>query len=189
MGGVMAKKALVLFLVWLIAAATGGCQYMSGEGHQVRISEAQLQEKLDKRFPRTQSYMGIFGLTLEHPRVHLDNGSGRIGVALDFELSLGLARQRGPFRGSLDFSTGLSYVSDTGSFFLSDPVIENLNVEGLSTRQTKRLRAALGTAIAEHALSHPVYSLKDTDIRQLAARMTLKSVVVDQGALVLTMGL
>jgi len=186
----MARKSLGVVLLWLLAAALVGCQYLpGGKGYEVRVSQAQLQERLDKRFPRTKTYLYVFRVTLENPRVHLDNGSRRVGVALDFVVGLGLGGEGNRFAGSLDFTSGLSYAADTGDFYLTDPLIERLSIEGLPPRQTERLRAALSTAIAEHALTHPVYSLKETDIKQAAARLTLKKVVVDQGDLVLTMGL
>ncbi len=186
----MIKKAIVSILVWLAVLVGGGCQYLpGGAGDQVRISQAQIQARLDQRFPRTKTYLYVFQVTLEHPRVHLDNGSQRVGVTLDFVVGVGLGGEGNRFAGSLDFNSGLAYAPDSGGFFLTDPVIERLSVEGLPPRQTERLRGALSTAIAEHALSHPVYSLKATNIKQAAARLTLKSVVVDQGDLVLTMGL
>ena len=47
----------------------------------------------------------------------------------------------------------------------------------------------LTKAVARYYAERPIYTLKETNIKQSAARLVLKGVIVENGELVITLGL
>ena len=71
------KKAAIAILAVLIAGF-GAYLYFSGKEYVVRIPESDLQAKLEEKLPLTKTYLLFFELTLENPRIRLQNGSKRV---------------------------------------------------------------------------------------------------------------
>jgi hypothetical protein len=89
----------------------------------------------------------------------------------------------------VDISSGLRYASDTGSLYLTDPVIEHFSVEGIPDHYVERANDVIAKAIADYFAVHPIYTLKSSDTRQAAVRLVLKDVVVKDRELVVTLGI
>lgn len=177
--------AVLLFSLLLLAIA--GYLYYSGKDHEIRISEAQIQAKLSEKLPQTKTYLFIFDLTLDNPRIKLQQDSGRIAAGLDLQLRLGDSDKQ--LRGSVDASGRLRYASEEGQFYLAQPKIEQLTIEGLPDRYRDKARSAIELALAEYYAKHPVYTLKSGDIKQAAAKLVLKDVRVSGDELIVTLGI
>jgi hypothetical protein len=91
--------------------------------------------------------------------------------------------------GTIDASGEIKYVQATGEFFLTDPVIERLAVQGIPDAYAGKVSSALTKAVAAYYADHPIYSLRATDAKHAAARLVLKNVVVENHELVVTLGL
>lgn len=173
----------------LLALAVAGYLYFSGKHYEVRIPQAQIQQKLAEKLPLTKTYLQIFQITLDNPRVELLADSGRIKAGLDLALNIRIGPVQKPLGGSVDASGTLKYVAGEGQFYLSDPIIEQLSIQGLPERQEDRARAVIEMALSEYFATRPVYTLKASDTRQAAARLVLRDVSVDGDELVVTLGL
>ncbi len=183
------KKALVLLMAVVVLAAAGTYFYFSGKEYVYQISEHELQQKLDEKLPLTGVYYFLIEVTLDHPRVGLMEGSDRIKAGLDIVLNIKLGSQAQPMGGSIDVTSGIRYAADQGQFFLADPVIEQLTIQGIPDAYTQQVSTAVTKAITEYYADHPVYALNAGDAGQAAARLVLKKVVVENKKLVITLGL
>ena len=183
-------KKIVIGLIVLVVVTLGGAfYYFSGKEYQFRFSANQIQEKLNTKLPLTKSYLLIFQVTLDNPRVALEDGSRRVKAGLDIILNIWAGKEPKPLGGSVDVSGGIRYSSQTGEFFLTDPIIEHLAIQGIPDLYTQKVNSVLTKALAEYYASHPIYSLTATDTQQAAAKLVLKDVIVEKGELVVTLGI
>ena len=183
------KRIGPALLVLLVVAVAGTLYFFWGEEYVYRFPESELQARLDERLPLTRRYFLIFEVTLDNPRVKLVEGEDRVRAGLDIRLNIHLGDQARPLGSSVDVSSGLRYASDTGSLYLTDPVIEHFTVEGIPTHYVERVNSVIAKAIADYFAVHPIYTLRATDARQAAVRLVLKDVVVKDRELVVTLGI
>ena len=182
------KKAIVVLGV-VLALAAGAFVYFSGKEYSFRFTEQQLQEKLAAKLPFKKSYLLIFQVTLDNPRVMLRDGSDRVEAGFDVQLNIKVGEEPKPLGGSIDASGVPIYVPEEGAFYLSDPKIEALEVQGIPSEYASKAKDALTQALARYYAERPIYTLNTTSIKQSAARLVLKSVIVENGELVVTLGL
>jgi hypothetical protein len=183
------KKGALIAVVIFVVLVAGTIFYFAGKEYVFRFSESEIQETLEKNLPLTKTYLFIIEVTLKTPRVQLENGSNRVNAGLDIELNITVDQNSKPLGGSIDVSGGVRYASDTGQFFLTDPNIEQLQIQGLSDEYADKANRALTKALAEYYSEHPIYKLSANDAKQLAVRMVLKNVIVENRELVITLGL
>jgi len=180
---IVAAAAVLVFLV----AGTG--YWLLGRSHELRLSEAQLQQALEARLPVSRVFRLIVEVRIEHATLSLLDDSNRVRGEVDVALNLLLGRSGRPLIGSLAFSSGIRYAPQQGQFFLDAPLIERVVLPGIPQRQTEKVRESVAGALSEFLSRTPVYTLKDDDVRQAAARLVLQEVRVDGKELVLRMGL
>lgn len=186
----MTTRRVVILTLLLIVAAIGGVYYhFHGKEYVYRFTEAQLQQALSERLPLTKSYLLIFQITLDHPRVTLVNGSDRVRAGLDITLNVRVREQPLPLGGSVDASGGVRYDPKAGRLFLTQPKIEHLELQGIPEQYTSGASAALSKALDAYYADHAIYTLNAFDARELAARLVLKSVVIKEQQLVVTLGI
>jgi len=183
------KKVAIITSVILVLILAGAYLYFVGKEYEFRFSESEIQQTLETNLPLTRTYLIIIQVTLSNPRVQLENGSNRVNAGLDVGLNITINQNPEPLGGSIDVSGGVRYVSEDGQFFLSDPVIEQLHIQGIPDQYTDKANSALTKALAEFYREHPIYTLSAYDAKQAVARMVLKNVVVENKELVVTLGI
>jgi hypothetical protein len=183
------RRAVILTLL-LIAAAIGGVYYYFYSREYVyRFTEAQLQQALSERLPFTKTYLLIFQVTLDHPRVTLVNRSDRVRAGLDITLNVRMGDQPLPLSGSVDVSGGVRYDPNAGQLFLTQPKVEHLELQGVPEQYASLAAAALSRALDTYYAEHAIYTLNASGAKELAARLVLKSVTVEGQQLVVTLGI
>jgi hypothetical protein len=181
-----AKWGFVGVALLIVAAAT--YYYVRGKEYVYAISEEVLQERLAASFPVTKSYL-IFQVTLDHPRVSLQDGSDRIDAGIDAVVNIRVGQQATPLSGSLDVSSGVRYVSESGAFLLTDPIIRRFAVQGVPDRYAKAVNEIMTKALSDFYAAHPVYTLSAIDAKHIAIRLALKRVIVKDRELIVTLGI
>ena len=182
------RRAIVVSILIIALLAGGAYYYFYGKEYVYRFSEDQIRQALAERLPFERSYLLIFRVTLDNPRVTLVEGSDRINAGLDVTLNIRILSEPLPLGGSIDASGGLRYDAERGEFFLTEPVIEQLRVDGVPEEYAARVTTVMTDALAEYYSNRPIYRLNALDERQAAARLVLRSVVVEQRELVVTLG-
>ena len=163
--------------------------YFSGKEFVIRVPESKIQEKLQEKLPLTKTYLFVVQVTLDNPRVQLVNGTKRVSAGLDVIFNITLNKNPKPMGGTVDVSGGILYSAENGQFFLKNPVIEKLEVQGIPQIYTDKVNKALTKALADYYEKHPIYTLSATDAKQAAARMVLKNVIIENQELVVILGI
>lgn len=182
------KKTITISIIILIVLAVSAYFYFSGREYTIKITEEQIKEKLGEKLPLTKDYLYIFEVTLDNPRVSLTNGHNKIDVGLDIFLNIKINKGK-PLGGSIDASSGVKYVPEKGQFFLTDPVVENIKVQGVQEKHVDKVNKALSTALSRYYETHPIYTLKQKDIKQAAAKLVLKDVYIKDKELIIKLGI
>jgi hypothetical protein len=183
------NKILTSIGLIVVLAIGGAYLYFSGKEYVIYITELQIKEKISEKLPRTKTYLLFFETTLDNPRIELENESNRINGGLDINIGVNVDGEDRKFGGSLDISGGLRYVTGVGDFYLTNPIIENISVQGVPDKYEAPVLKVLTTAISEHFEKNPVYSLRSLDPKQAAAKIILKSIVVKDKQIIVTMGI
>jgi hypothetical protein len=183
------RKLLLTALLIVAVGVVGTYVYFQGKEYTFRLTEAELQEKLADRLPLRKTYLFIFEVVLDDPRLALIEGSDRVNAGLDVTLNIKINDEPLPFGGELDVSGGVRYDAREGQFFLTDPVIENLSVQGVPANYTDGVNSVVTTAIGELFSDRPIYTLKGSDVKTATAKLLLKNVVIEERVLIVTLGL
>ncbi len=183
------NKITIVTIVVLITLLAGIYYYFSGKEYVIQLSETDIQSKLEEKLPLTKSYFFIIQITLDNPRVHLENGSDMVSVGLDVVFNITLNKSPKPIGGTLDVSGGVLYLAEKGEFYLTNPIIDNLTVQGIAQKYVDKANRALSKALAEYYKNNPIYTLHVTDMKQAVAKLALKDVVVQNKQLVITLGI
>ncbi|MEM7281742.1 MAG: DUF1439 domain-containing protein [Pseudomonadota bacterium] len=182
------KKALV-FIVMILAAAIAAWVYFADSTVRIRLTEEDIKQRLSARLPITKSHMLVFETSLDNPRVQLVEGQDRIQAGLDAKVTLRVGSSDVPMMGTIDASSGIRYASQKGAFYLTDPVVESLNIVGLPEKYTNRANGLLTRALDEYYSRWPVYTLDQKDFKQATTKLVLKDLTIKDQELVITLGL
>ncbi len=182
------KKTLVFSIILVAMGAVALYVYFSGKEYVIRLTEAQIRETLEKKLPLTKTYLFIFETTLENPRVSLEDGSERVDAGLDIVLHIKIGKESKPLGGSMDVSGEVLYRADKGQFFLTEPMVENLTLQGIPEKYIRKAKEVLTKALTHYYEEHPIYTLKATEAKQAAAKLVLKNVLVENKELVILLG-
>lgn len=183
------RRNIIIVLTLLVLGAVGAYFYFEGREYSFRFTEAELQAKLAERLPVRKTYLFVFEVVLDDPRLALVEGSDRVNAGLDVTLNIKINDEPLPLGGELDVSGGVRYDGTEGQFFLTDPVIENLKVQGVPANYTDRVNTILTKAIGDYYSTRPIYTLRSTDVKKATAKLLLKSVVVNERVLIVTLGI
>jgi hypothetical protein len=181
-----AKRALLIAGIGLaVLQGIAGCN-LTREGYVIKITPGQIQEKLDRAFPITEQYLVVFKLTLKDPTVALSEGSNRIGFGVTAATNVSVG---GTDLGGRAFMTaGVRFDPKEASLSLVDPLVETLDISLLPEKYHDEVMLAAGIAAEEYLDDYEVYRLDLSGIKQTIAKMVLKSVVVEDGLLKITLG-
>ena len=178
----------VLLLIVVLAIGAGVYWFSTANSLTFRLSEPQLRAIANAQAPYENSYYSLFDVTLDNLRVDLEDGSDRIAAGADIKLVLDLGFAMIPLNGAADFTGGLEYRPEAGAFFLKDPVITDLRIQGVPARYADRSHEVVSLALAEYYELQPVYSLEDTRASHMAARLLLKEIEIKDEHLIVTLG-
>ena len=129
--------ALRLFSAAFLCILLAACATL-GLGDRVSFTAAQLQNALDRQFPRDYDKLGgLVTLRVMHPRVTIPKeaaapGSGRLHLEFDVGVGgLGLASDQ--VAGHLALESGLRFDPETRGLHLVDPSLVRADVPALGT--------------------------------------------------------
>ena len=183
------KKIAIPILVICLVIVIATYFYFSGKEYVFTFSENQIHEKLVTKLPLTKTYFIIFEVTLNNPRVTLVNGSDRVAAGLDVILNIRINKEPKPLGGSIDATGGIKYVAKDGTFFLTNPVINDFAIQGIPDRYTEKANQVLTKALSEYYEEHPIYELRASDVKHAVARLVLKDVIIENQQLIVTLGI
>jgi hypothetical protein len=163
------------------AVAWWGVVTFAPEGY-IDIDQAQLQARLDARFPQKNCAMLVACLTLSDPHVVLTEGSQRIGLSADVLVTLGHREMPG----KVAFSGLLRYVRYKGDFYLDDVQIDNFALTGFPPDLVQIVKVRGPSAMRRALEGHPIYTIKGDSTKAALAKLAVRDVQVVDGKMRVT---
>lgn len=184
------RQGLLLVVLFLMVAGTIAFVVLRDETYEVRITQQQLQQKIDPKFPITKTHLLILKVTWQNPTITLAEGSSRATVSFDAELILRDDKDKPTtLKGTAQASSAIRYQEEKYQFYLVEPKVEQLNLPGVPAKWEGKIAELFNKYASEVFDQLPVYTIPKTDLPKAAARMFLKSVTVENGELVAVFGL
>ncbi|MFP6845888.1 MAG: DUF1439 domain-containing protein [Thalassolituus sp.] len=168
-------KILLSFIVLLMS--------LQAYAYDMRISEAQLQEQLNARMPWQQA-KSFVNLTINNALVDLLPEGNRVRVTTDAKVMLSIGLQSS---GTLVFEGDIRYKTEDHSFYIDNPVIIDMQVEGMSPQLKPQVITLAQHSIEPALKDRPVYTLSDSDATQVMAKMMLKDLTIEKDEVILTL--
>ena len=166
--------------------------FVWGRTYTVVLTETQLTESLNEKFPFEKKYLSIFKLRFSNPKLQLLTGSNRIDFGCDVTTNIpsgtGPEADAGSISGTARLSGSLRYEATDAAIYVDDPQVEELRILGLSDKLTEKLTKTVRKAAKEFLSRAPLYRLKPTDVKTTAAKLILKNAVIKDKTLILTLG-
>jgi hypothetical protein len=156
-------------------------------GNQVNFTQPQLQQSLDRSFPKHYDKLGgLVSMTLLNPRLSIPQGSNRL--RLDFDLGIGaLGSDSSRPSGHFALTSALRYDSTTRGLHLQDPTIEQVDVPSLGGVMNSSARGLLNSWLAGYARDEPVYRFDNSLLDRLGSRRIGRTDIED-GQVVVHLG-
>lgn len=178
----------ILWLVLLLALLAAGAWYYFNNGAlRVAITKEEILQRLNEKLPLEKTYLYVFKVTFDSPRVELLETSKRINAGLDIALEITLLNESEPLRGSIDASAGVRYASAEGAFYLEEPTIETLELDGLPEQLAERAHSVLAQGLSSYFKSQPIYQLTERQSHK-AAKAVLQDISIEADRIILHLG-
>jgi hypothetical protein len=181
------KKCIMTCIIALaVVCQSGGCS--SWREATVRITEAQLQEYINERFPITKSHQVLGSIIYENPRISLRREDNLVELGID--IAVGNIKINGrDLRGSVLMLASVAYNAEKKALFLKDPQLQQLTLNGVPEQNLQMLRGFFMPAIEKLFNRKPVYSFKDQDSVTNIAGKLVKDIRVRDGSVEIVWGI
>lgn len=174
----------------LLSVLLAGCSSRVGTvlfGNELTFTELQLQQSLERRFPRDYEQLGgLVSISLMNPRLSIPPGTGRLRVEFDLGISALGGDSRTP-DGRFALTSALRYDPATRGLHLNEPSIERVEVPSLGGVMNDAARGALNRWLVDYARDEPVYRFDDTLLGRLGSRR-IAATEIEQGRVVVHLG-
>jgi hypothetical protein len=186
-------KRSILFAVGalgvVVLVLVGVLSYFHDRRFDIAITQKQIDDVLRAKFPVSKTYLSIFQITYSNPHATLLPGSNRIEIGLDADLDIRFRNEQKHFSGTAVVTTGLSYRNETHQFFLSDPEITKLIIQGIPQEYLDKVAPHASNFARDHLQQFPIYTIRARDLKTRAVKLLLKDVQVKNNELHATLGL
>ena len=178
-------------IVMAVVVATAGFIGCTGLTTEITLDEDEINSILADSFPISESYDDVLTLTLENPRVVLEEGSDRMVVGVDASVVLNVPEVElgATLSGSADLETGVDYKPDTGEIILKEPSLVSLTIEGIPQEYTDIATDVANEIVSVTLDGYAIYKIEPEDFETAVASITLQGVKIENGVLVITLGL
>jgi hypothetical protein len=170
-----------IFSILLILIALFGC----ATDRTVNVSEAQIQEMLNKKLALPISVLKIFDVNLSNSQVRLDRTSGRMFTSLDTNMTSSLMGKT--LDGKLGISGKLRFDIASQSIVLDDPKIEQLTLNGVGGKYNDLLIALTKNVEGEMLNGITLYTVKPEDLNYGGIHYSPKDMQITDKGLQLTL--
>ena len=155
-------------------------------GLTVTFTEADIQERLGEKFPKSERLLDLIPVEIAEPKVRFLGGSNRVELSMEAEVVVPLVQT---YRTTGIFTTSLRYEPEDQTLRLSDIKVEDFNATNLPEKFRGPLKITL-TAVADKYLSdHRVHKLEPKDFKGEMVKILLQEITVKHGKLEVKLGL
>ena len=155
------------------------------KGLTLRFSELQLEERLQQHLPYRKKALLILEFELDQPEIEFIAVDGRISVSMKIGLEVvGKLRRDGLIR----VSGVPSYRSTEGAFYLSEPRVDELSIDGLSSKYSGMASNAITSVVQTLYADKPLYELDTEYSKQRITKLVLREISVTDTHLIALLG-
>ena len=179
---------LTLFVVLVgVPALIGFAWYkMKGKEVRIKISEETVQKKLDEKLPYTKNYFLALDITMNQVKLDFVKETNRVKVDAVVQLKIKLVDSI--LDGTISANTDFKFDTETKSFILVDPAVEQINIEGVPVLFHKKVSEAVNLLFADYISSNAVYKLPSEDTKQFLTKSIVKDVYIEGDDVVIVFG-
>jgi hypothetical protein len=179
---------VITFIVISGAAATVVFFMFFKNEQTFHIGKNQIQQAVNLKIPVTKPLNSRLDLTVKDMEVLLEAGRDQIGAAADIDLIVKIGPNPKTLSGFVKAWTGIRYDQSEHCFYLRNPEIEELNIDGIPVPLTKIVPTAVKPVMTALILEVPFFVIKDDNLKMQLAKAVLKDVKVSDGAVTVTLG-
>lgn len=151
----------------LAPGLVGGCSVWGGP-RTIDVTQAQLQQAVERRFPIERRYLELLDVTVAAPRLLMRPDANR--VATELEVLVGERITRSQYRGAIALNFGLRFEPGDNTVRLTNVRVDRIDVDGASALLRQQLDR-VGILLAEQSLNErPVYTLRAKDVEAMQGR-------------------
>lgn len=178
------RLSLAACLCALLLAGCGTLNTVSGLfGDRITFTEAQLQRRLDRGFPREFDQLGgLVSATLRQPRLSLAEGDDRL--RLDFDIDVGAIGAGQVAHGRFALASRLRYDPATRGLHLDQPEILSIDLPGSGDLMKGGTRGLINAVLAEYAREEPVYRIDGDVLDRLPRGKHIGATLIENGKIV-----
>jgi hypothetical protein len=174
-------KSLLISVVFAVVMLS--CASMSER--TVSVTEAQVQEKLNARLAVPISLLKIFDVSLSNALVKFDATTGRMQTTFDSQINNPLFNQS--LVGKLAISGKLRFDAPSQSIVLDEPTIENVQLDGVDTKQADLVNALAKTLGGQMLNGLTLYQVKPEDLTIGSTQYQPKDMKITNNGLQITL--
>jgi len=173
-----------IFGLLLICMTTVAC----GSGllrKEVVFTRAELQSKVEKSFP-VEKKKRLVKVELSNPDILLAAGSERIGMRMQIVAAVpGL----GTVTGTAEADGDLVYRSDQGRIAITDTQLRQLHIADVPEVYHKTIEALAAGLTKKYLSDVTLHTLNQDDFKESLAKLLLRTIAVEDGRVVVEIGL
>ena len=152
---------------------------------KIVFTRQELQEKVASEFP-LKKRTSLVTVNFLNPRILLSQESDRIGISLDMEVS---APGFKAVTGHLEADGGLEYRPDSGEFVFTEGRVLTFELADIPTAYSRTIEQVGAKLVKTYLSDLTLYRLKQDNFKHALAKLVLKSVAVENGEVVVEIGL
>jgi hypothetical protein len=152
----------------------------------LKFTEAEVQEKLSRKFPREEKILGLIQIIIEEPKVSFMGSDNRIRLATSAQVLIPFVKKE-EIRAT--FSSSLRYQPEDHTLRISDYEIEEIATDRLPDEYEGPVRAAFTVAARELLDDQIVHTVDDKEFEGKLTRLFLQELKVKKGTLEVVLGL
>ena len=177
------KSRQALFSCLCLAVILSACSGIYSK--KIVFTRQELQEKVASEFP-LKKRTSLVAVNFLNPRILLARESDRIGISLDMEVS---APGFKAVTGHLEADGGLEYRPDSGEFVFTEGRVLTFELADIPTAYSRAIEQVGAKLVKTYLSDLTLYRLKQDNFKHALAKLVLKSVAVENGEVVVEIGL
>jgi hypothetical protein len=210
------KKIGIIVVVLLLLLGAVAFFLLKNKALRIEMTAQDIEKKLSEKFPTSKDILeGLLKLDLEQPKALFKPGQDRLHFVITAHLTLKKQKEsseeppkRGPFGGEgpfkkepplkkldgnltgvIRFSTQLYYHPTDFQFKLKDPTVDGIEIENIPVKQIEQVSTAINKILLEKISENAVGDIREDIKKSEMARLLLKEMKIEEGKVVLLLGL
>lgn len=187
-------KLIITLIAGLLAGAAiviGGYFFLTSselgdETLTISFTEAEIQKKIGKDFPKKERILNYIPIVIEEPIVKFLGDSNRVQLSVEANIAIPFIRTEEVIG---TFTSSVRYEKEDQTLRIDDLTVESLEIQSMPKQYQKAVQAALTLAARKYLDDHIVHTLDPKDYKGKMAEMFIQKIKVKDGRLEVILGL